>query len=643
MAINNPWLSSLQRSYNDIKQRIISRMRQNMPEVTDLSEGNIFVVIISVFSAIAEVLHYYIDNMARETFFSTARRYDSLYKHCKLVDYHIKCAVAASANVYLERSNGDAMPINMNIEGGQEMKSANGQVWVIEKTTTWQQGQFTHVIPIIQKQSYATKKLGQVEYANQVFYLGDLPANEKYREGSMAVTVNNQLWTLVDTFAYSTPNSEHFKVEVDASLKPYIIFGDGSYGKYPTLGAEITARWEITQGSLGNGLTTPDFPSLPSGVKDKSDSDVEIQIVHVDTSAGGSDYENFYMIKDHLPLMVRTLGMPITAQDYADFAMLVPGVDKAFVRYNCGKLIDLFITPDVTQNDENNQNTIMASQSLRGDVSRAINKVKTITTAVTVNPVINSFIVIEATITGKKSYQRADIEEQVKRALLDAYSYRNSDINKVVRLSDIYSLIDNQSMVDYLKLDYLWVYNDPEKSSEFMPPLNFDLIRVNPVKVVEGVNKTRDLGYGFQTNSLYKLTINFGRNTEDDTNYTILLSKVIRLEDPDSVAEILQDEDLLTYHFTIGKAGRIVYPPLQGTESDGHVSTDNLKDISVPENTDLCMDIMISNEDESVSPYSSYVVYIQKPNVDQVATGSDLMAIPILRAKDITLTINETI
>ena len=86
MSTNNPWLTPYQRSYDSIKSQLILKLKQNVPQLTDLSEGNIFILIISVLAAIAEVLHYYIDSNAQEMFFTTARRYSSLMKHAKLVD-----------------------------------------------------------------------------------------------------------------------------------------------------------------------------------------------------------------------------------------------------------------------------------------------------------------------------------------------------------------------------------------------------------------------------------------------------------------------------------------------------------------------------------------------------------------------------
>lgn len=69
MPTSNNWLNPFQRSFNDIKSTLISKLRARVPEMSDYSEGNIFILIISIFSAIAEVIHFYIDNMAREAFY----------------------------------------------------------------------------------------------------------------------------------------------------------------------------------------------------------------------------------------------------------------------------------------------------------------------------------------------------------------------------------------------------------------------------------------------------------------------------------------------------------------------------------------------------------------------------------------------
>lgn len=71
MSTSNPWLTPFQRSYNDIKAKLIQSLNERVPEITDMSEGNIFILTLSIFAGIAEVIHYYIDGMAREAFLKT--------------------------------------------------------------------------------------------------------------------------------------------------------------------------------------------------------------------------------------------------------------------------------------------------------------------------------------------------------------------------------------------------------------------------------------------------------------------------------------------------------------------------------------------------------------------------------------------
>lgn len=104
--ITNKWLNPYQRSFQQIKAKLIESLttikdKNGQTLITDYSEGNILIIILSLFAAIAEVLHYYIDNVGRESFLSTARRYDSVVKHGLLVDYHPRGAVAASVDVIL--------------------------------------------------------------------------------------------------------------------------------------------------------------------------------------------------------------------------------------------------------------------------------------------------------------------------------------------------------------------------------------------------------------------------------------------------------------------------------------------------------------------------------------------------------------
>ena len=414
-------------------------------------------IIISIYAAIAEVLHYYIDNMARETFFVTARRYSSLYKHAKLVDYHIKSAIPASVDLTLYTKNGADLGSSFTIPAGTVFTSIDGKKWIVvaKNGIYWDKTLYPKSIkvPVVQKE-----RIGQpnyinfgtvIDWDNLTIKVSGIPDGKKYVEGSMVLYINNEIWTLVDTFAYSNSTDLVYKVELDNELNPVIVFGDGIFGFRPWPGSVVQGYFDVTYGAEGN-IDAESFTAVPT-IPGANTSN--IAVTNYEGASGGSDYENFAMLKEHVPLSVKTLGVAITKEDFEAAAKLVGGVNKAYAEYICGKEVRLYITPD--------NGTVEASQALLDEVTAKLNTMKVITTSVQVMKVYSAYICIDATVYGKKSFKTNDIKNQIITAMQEAYGYNNSELGKPVRISDIYSLIDNLSTVDYLNLNKLFLFPRP--------------------------------------------------------------------------------------------------------------------------------------------------------------------------------------
>lgn len=477
MSTSNNWLNPYQRSFNDIKAKLISELRLQIPEITDYSEGNIFVIIISIFAAIAEVIHYYIDNMAREAFLPTARRYSSLYKHAKLVDYHIKSAIPATVDVVLYKNDDTPIGQDITIPLNTEFTSSDGKTWISTKTVIWYKDSYYVTVPLVQQKSVGVPdriQLGNILSPDSIIYITDIPSDQKYVEGSMNLYINDEPWILVDTFAYSSSRDKVYKVEIDEQTRPYIKFGDGQFGMKPGYNATIEASYSLTYGSAGN-IATNNFTTVPQYIQV---IDNKITINNVIPATGGSDYETFNMLKNHIPLSIKTLGVAITKEDFEAIAKMVGGVDKAYANYVCGRYVEIYITPDGGGE---------ASSALLDSVEKTISKSKVITTSIEVLSTHKSQVFLDITITGKKSFKSNDISNQVKKALTTAYDYNNSDINKPVRLSDIYALIDNQSMVDYLTLNRLYQlpYPIPQKNTSLPLNISYFVQNINPITTGE--------------------------------------------------------------------------------------------------------------------------------------------------------------
>ncbi len=191
MIIKNPWVGYLERSYASIKASVLTKLKTIAPEITDYSESNILVVIVSIFSGIAEMLNYYIDAMAREMFISTARKWDSVVKLTTLINYRIKASISASVDLEFTSvdSNGDpvslalgnsiTIPINTVVTNSQGVSFLTTRAGVIP------QGQFRTLIP--SRQQSIVAKFNKTTSNGQANQQIALPTT--YDDGTLYVEV----------------------------------------------------------------------------------------------------------------------------------------------------------------------------------------------------------------------------------------------------------------------------------------------------------------------------------------------------------------------------------------------------------------------------------------------------------------------
>ena len=456
--LTNPWIRSYQRSYQSIKAQLLEDLANIKDDngnqlITDLSDGNILVIILSMFAAIAESLHFYIDNTAQESFLSTARKYDSVVKLGRLVDYHPKAATAARVDVRLNR-NTSATGAVVTIPKGTEFQDTAGNTWLSTRPVIM--GAYVdHVnIPLIQHSFYNLDKLEGLSLsidtadtttksvASIMISLGSIEGG-LYEQGTLQLEIDGKPWVEVTSFAYSKEGDRHFIVETDDDGIPYIIFSN--YVSSTDIGERITkASCYITQGSSGN-VAANSITSVPSIIS----SILEMAtIFNVEAAGGGTNYEDIQTLKQNIPLSVRTTGVAITKQDFIDQALLVSGVREVALEYECGKKMTLYVAA---------ANGLIAAEDILESVRNQLKPSLPISTELTVKSVGKNLMVLDIEVIGKRGFTQDNINDEVMTALMTAYAPENSSIGSSVRISDIYALVDNCKSVDYLHLNKFYV------------------------------------------------------------------------------------------------------------------------------------------------------------------------------------------
>lgn len=475
MSITNPWLTPYQRSYQQIKQKLIDGLKSITDSngrqlITDVSEGNILVIIISMFAAIAEVLHYYIDTKAREFFLPTARRYTSVQALGNLVGYYPKGAVAATVDLVLTRGDRVSSGSNLSatIPEGYTF-TINNLTWTVASKIVVPPYTSQVRVSVIQHRLYTLENLQgltlPVGSTSLNFNTDELPSGEMYEDGTMDLVINGEHYALVNTFAYSKPTDKHFRVELDSSGNLTILFGDGNFGAAAPSGSTInSATCYLTYGSASNVNAGSIDTVLVEGM----------DTTNPYPATGGSDYESLESMRERIPLQARTQGVAVTKQDYEDLALLVPGVGKAKVEQICGRRVSLYIYPS----DSSVLGDLQASNILKQSVWSKLNPYLPITTILKVYSLGTSDIVLDVDITGRPNYKAEDILTHVRTALYTAYNAQASKIGGTVRVSDLYALMDNLPSIDFLRINKFYVrpYIIPLNYGIGFIPLAFNLI-----------------------------------------------------------------------------------------------------------------------------------------------------------------------
>lgn len=440
--MNNPWVGYLDRSYEQIKASVLSRLTTSNPEITDYSESNPLIIIISMFSGIAEMLGLYIDNMAREAFIDTARRYVSMIRLIRILDYRIRTRFSAGVDVkftFKDLSNVITPTTGPSlIPAGTIIQTALGIQFRTKETTVIPTGTSTVTIPALQYQLFTNVPVGNTNgVPGQQITMG-----LNLVHFTTSLNINGDLWTEVKTFAFSGPTSKHFIIDILTDGVAYIIFGDGVFGAIPFAGFTVYANFRTCEGGSANQLTIGSINTLASVLSLPGVSAIEV--TNEQSPNGGSDYESFALLKFRAPLFTRTLERAVTYGDHSDVALLHPSVAKAKTDFCCTyTCIRVYIGP---------VGGGIASVATVISVQDWMDCQKMVTARICVRPAAITHIKIQLDATARFRQDPVQMEADILAALLEWGSYDNSDINKAIRFSDISALIDNLQKVDFLNI-----------------------------------------------------------------------------------------------------------------------------------------------------------------------------------------------
>jgi predicted phage baseplate assembly protein len=263
-------------------------------------------------------------------------------------------------------------------------------------------------------------------------------------ESTLAVYVNDVKWHESDSFVNLGPTDRDYITRTDDDDKTAVIFGDGKQGaRLPTGAGNVTAVYRSGIGKPGNvkaGQITL-LATKPLGVK---------QVVNPLPATGGADRESRDQARRNVPLATLALDRLVSTEDYADFARTFAGIGKASAaRLSDGQRLLVHVTiagaGDIPI-DVNSDLYKNLRQALRqyGDPYLPIQ--------VVVRELL--LMIFSANIRVLPDYQWQSVEQNIRAALLDAFSFERRDLGQPIFLNEVMSRVQQVAGVAYVDVDF---------------------------------------------------------------------------------------------------------------------------------------------------------------------------------------------
>jgi len=439
--MKNPWINYIGRSYATIKSSLLNSLSIKVPEFSNYSPSNLFMILLDMFASVSEVLNYYIDSYIRELYPITARRISSLLKLANFVNYFGKAKIAASVDLLFTFEGTGSKP-SFLIPKDLNLVDSIGNTWKVSKTVAVNPSILEVMVSAIQVSKVDFYKLGtSTGEANQKFLLP-----EDYSHNSLEVVIDGQIWTRKETLGFSSPIDKHFTVELYADNKIYLIFGNGVTGDIPLSTKDIYISYYSTKGINGNipknqTFTVTDTLIIPNGFT--------LTITNPNPAYGGFELEDIDRLRKNIPISLRTLNRAVTRQDYEDIASLAPGIRLAKLDYEyCKSSIDIYIAPNEGG---------LPSEALITSTKEFVENHGIFTLPITIKASGEAKVRIKLQIYGEYGISKTTIEDEVKNVLSQLYNSYNTPINKPILISDIIASVHNLKEVNNTILEYVYL------------------------------------------------------------------------------------------------------------------------------------------------------------------------------------------
>ncbi len=474
------------RDYNSLLAAMRALVPDKLPEWKDpASEADFGNVLLQLFAHMGDILSYYQDRIANESFLGTARTRRSIIHHLRLISYRLATAAPAAAKLRLTfpaatngivtvkrgfafatKSRKDSPSVRFEYTG------PNFDIDCSALSVVAGRKPFPTEISVEEGRTIRNEILGPSDGSpNQRFRLaqaGLILRSEGQASGiNKDVSLQTELggviheWAMQESLAFSRAGRNDFAVEIDADDRAEIVFGDGAFGAVPPPGSTIRVDYRVGGGERGNMgpdsiQTIVDAPALAlAGAK----------VTNPKPATGGAERESIEHAVTHAPQVFRSLKRAVTSDDYEALALKYKGVGKVRAESTNWNTVKLYVAP---------QGGGQVSDVLRANLLAYFADKRPVSTIIEIENVDYVKVYVEARVDIQSYYSQADMKEKVQRAAGGLLAFGAVDFARPIYLSKFYEKIEAIEGVNFVTITEFRRIVPPGRSPDPAGVLTFD-------------------------------------------------------------------------------------------------------------------------------------------------------------------------
>ena len=454
------------RDYESLLAAMYAQIPSKLPQWKDFSnEADFGNVMLELFAHMGDILSYYQDRVANESFLGTARTRRSVIEHLRLIGYKLATAVPAAAslsvtvpgavNAVVTINQGDAFATksqktkpSIRFEYSREAPLAIDFGPIAPDPVT---GRKTFVgLPVEEGRLIKSETIGTSDGSlNQSYSLAHtgliLRPIGAARAAGRDVVLLTQLgavittWTQQDTLAFSRASQNDYIIEIDDNDAATVIFGDGAFGAIPSNGSQILATYRVGGGPLGN---TP-AGTIQTIVGAPQLALLGAQVTNAVAATGGADRESIDHAVQHAPAVFRSLKRAVTSADYEALALSFKGVAKVQAKATGWNTVTLYVAPEGGGN---------VSDVLEANLKSYFEDKRMLSQIIEVSDVKYIPVFVKAEIGVESYYLRSEVLANVQKAAAALLAFDNVDFGQTIYLSKFYEVTERVPGVRFVNI-----------------------------------------------------------------------------------------------------------------------------------------------------------------------------------------------